>query len=69
LPKEEAYSIMKGWLDKCDKLEKLNFNSKIKIRDGLKGASKGYLPISMEKLKEENRHLYNIILDEIRHNK
>jgi hypothetical protein len=55
LPKEEAYSVMKEWLDKCDKLEKLNFNPKIKIKDGLRGASKGYFPISMEKLKEENR--------------
>ena len=50
---------MKEWLDKCDKLEKLNFNSKIKIKDGLKGASKGYFPISMEKLKEENRQIYD----------
>jgi hypothetical protein len=34
LPKEEAYSIMKEWLDKCNKLEKLNFSPKIKIKDG-----------------------------------
>jgi len=66
LPREEAYSVMKDWLDKCDKLEKLTFNAKIKIKDGLKGASKGYLPISMENLKEENRQLYDIIIDEIR---
>jgi len=63
LPKEEAYSVMKEWLDRCDKLERLNFNPKIKIKDGLKGASKGYLPISMEKLKEENRQLYELILN------
>ena len=69
LPKEEAYSLMKGWLDKCDKLEKLNFNPKIKIKDGLKGASKGYLPISMEKLKEENRQLYDEVLRRIRNDK
>jgi Primase X len=37
LTKEEAYSVMKEWLDKCDKLEKLNFNPKIKIKDGFKG--------------------------------
>jgi hypothetical protein len=49
LPKEEAYSVMKEWLDKCDKLERLTFNSKIKIKDGLRGASKGYFPISVEK--------------------
>jgi Primase X len=66
LPKEEAYSLMKEWLDKCDKIEKLNFNPKIKIKDGLKGASKGYFPISMEKLKEENRQLYDLVLEGIR---
>ena len=65
LPKEEAYSVMKEWLDKCGKIEKLNFNSKIKIKDGLKGASKGYLPVSMEKLKEENRQLYDLVLNRI----
>jgi hypothetical protein len=40
LPKEESYSVMKDWLDKCKKFEKLNFNAKIKIKEGLKGASK-----------------------------
>src|SRR5690349_10825203 len=66
LPKEEAYSVMKDWLDKCDKIERLSFNPKTKIRDGLKGASKGYLPISMEKLKEENRQLYDIVMSIIK---
>ncbi|MFL6410639.1 MAG: DNA primase noncatalytic subunit PriX, partial [Nitrososphaeraceae archaeon] len=65
LPKEEAYSVIKDWLDKCNRLEKLNFNPKIKIKEGLKGASKGYFPISMEKLKEENRQLYDVVLDRI----
>jgi Primase X len=65
LPKEESYSVMKEWLDKCDKLEKLKFNSKIKVKDGLKGASKGYFPISMEKLNEENRQLYDVVLSRI----
>jgi hypothetical protein len=69
LPKEEAYSIMKEWLDKCNKLEKLNFSPKIKIKDGLKGASKGYFPISMEKLKEENRQIYDLVLNRMRHDK
>jgi non-catalytic primase subunit PriX-like protein len=63
LPKEEAYFLIKDWLDKCDKLEKLNFNAKVKIKEGLKGASKGYYPISLEKLKEENKTLYDIVLD------
>jgi hypothetical protein len=33
--------------------------------DRLKGASKGYCPISMEKLKEENRQLYDLVLDRL----
>jgi len=53
---------MKDWLDKCDKLEKLNFNAKLKIKEGIKGASKGYFPISLEKLKEENNALYDIVV-------
>jgi hypothetical protein len=66
LPKEEAYSVMNR-VDKCDKLERLSFNPKIKIKDGLRGASKGYFPISMEKLKEENRQLYDVVLNRIGH--
>jgi hypothetical protein len=52
---------MKDWLDKCDKEERLNFDAKAKINDGLKGANKGYYPISLEKLKEENKALYDIV--------
>ena len=63
LPKEESYSVMKDWLDRCNELERLNFNAKIKIKEGLKGASKGYFPISIEKLKEENNALYCIVLN------
>jgi hypothetical protein len=61
LPKEESYSIIKDWLDKCNKIEKLNFNPKIKIKEGIQGASKGYFPISLEKLKDENKQLYDMI--------
>ena len=34
-----------------------------KIKEGLKGASKGYFPISREKLKEENKQLCDIVVD------
>jgi hypothetical protein len=67
LPKEESYSAMKDWLDKCDKLERLNFNAKAKIKEGLRGASKGYYPISLEKLKEENKALYDIVTNRYNH--
>ena len=69
LPKEEAYSVMKEWYDKCDNIEKLSFNPKIKVKDGLRGASKAYFPISMEKLKEENKALYNLIVKKAEYSK
>jgi hypothetical protein len=65
LTREEAYSVMEDWLDKCDKLERLNFNAKAKIREGLSGASKGYYPISLEKLKPENKSLYGIVTNKL----
>jgi Primase X len=61
LSNEEAYSIMNDWLDKCNKLERLNFNAKAKIKEGLKDASKGYHPVSLEKLKQEDKVLYDIL--------
>jgi len=61
LTKEESYSAIKDWLDKCNKVQKLNFNPKIKIKEGLRGASKGYFPIRIDKLKEENKALYDIV--------
>jgi Primase X len=42
---EESYCVTKEWLDKCNKLERLDFNAKLRIKEGLKGARKGYLPI------------------------
>lgn len=63
LPKEESYIVIKDWLDKCNKLENLNFNAKLKVKEGLKGAHKGYFPISLEKLKEENKELYDIVIN------
>ena len=57
----QSYSVIKAWLDRCNELERLNFNAKIKIKEGLRGASKGYFPISIDKLKEENKALYDIV--------
>jgi Primase X len=59
---EESFAVITGWLDKCNNLEKLNFNAKIKINDGLKRSSNGYYPIGLEKLKEENKKLYDIVI-------
>jgi len=59
---EEAFSIIKEWLNKCNNLKTLDFNANSKIRDSLNGALKGYFPISVEKLKEENKALYDIVV-------
>jgi hypothetical protein len=67
LTREEAYSVMKDWLNKFDKLERLNFNAKSKIIEGLRGANKGYYPISLEKRKEENKTLYDIVISRYSH--
>ena len=45
---------MKDWLTRCNKLEGLNFNAELRIKGGCKGASKGYFPVGLEKLKKEN---------------
>jgi hypothetical protein len=63
LQREESYSIIKDWLDKCNNLQKLKFNAKLKIKEGIKGASKGYFPISLAKLKDENKQLYDVIVN------
>jgi hypothetical protein len=62
---EESYSVIKNWLDKCNKLERLNFDANIKIKEGLRGASKGYYPISLEKLRQENKSLYNLVTNRL----
>lgn len=63
LSNEEAYFIINDWLDKCDKTERLNFIANAKIKEGLKGAAKGYYPISLKKLKEENKVVYDRVMN------
>ena len=43
----------------------LKIMHKIKINEGLKGASKGHRPISLEKLKQENKSLYGIVANKL----
>jgi hypothetical protein len=61
IPCHESFNIIADWLDKCNTLEQLSFNAKLKIKEGLRGASKGYLPISFEKLRSENSDLYELV--------
>lgn len=62
LPEQECHDIIKEWLEKCSKLKRLDFDIKQRIRDGLEGAKEGYLPISFDKLKEENPELSSLLI-------
>lgn len=56
----QASKVMEEWLDKCDKVRKLDFDPRLKIYSIIKG-NKGYKPISFSKLEYENMNLYKIL--------
>jgi Primase X len=65
LPCTESYDIIKGWLNKCNSLRKLDsgFNSNYRIKHALENAIKtGYRPMRLENLKKRNMlPLYDIL--------
>lgn len=61
LSDKDSVDAIKQWLLKCNELRKLDFNADQKTKEGLRGAARGYLPISLSKLKEERPYLYNDI--------
>jgi hypothetical protein len=63
LSAQESVDIIRQWLVQCDSLRSLDFRISVdqRIIDGLDSAEKGYLPISLEKLKEENPQLYSYL--------
>jgi hypothetical protein len=63
LPEQEVTDIIGDWLNRCNQLRQLDFNYKQKIKDGIEGAKEGYLPISREKLRNENSRLYFLLQD------
>ena len=61
LSREDAISVIREWLDKCDKLRPL-VGVNDRINPNLSAAARvGYLPIGFNDLKTENRQLGNII--------
>jgi hypothetical protein len=61
LPYADALSIIKDWLDKCDKIKPLvGVNDRIKPTVSA-AVKKGYLPISFSHLKTENRQFADLI--------
>lgn len=63
LSEQEVTDIIRDWLNRCNQLRRLDFNYKQKIKDGIEGAKEGYLPISREKLPNENSRLYLLLQD------
>jgi hypothetical protein len=62
LPEQEAFNVIREWLNHCSELQRLQFSINQRINDGLDGATKkSYLPISLEKLKQENDRLYGFL--------
>jgi Primase X len=58
---EEASNIIRNWLDNCRNLRQLDFSPNYLIKHNIKSAMRGgFLPISLDKLKIENMHLYNM---------
>jgi hypothetical protein len=59
LSEQDTIDIIRDWLNRSNQIRRLDFNYNQKIKEGIEGAAEGYLPISWEKLKEENDRLYN----------
>ena len=58
----DVINIIQDWLNKCDEMRVLDFNSKYLIRQNIKNCKMhGYLPISFNRLSSENYGLYEII--------
>jgi hypothetical protein len=56
---EESFDIIDKWLDNCNEIEALDFDTHTKINDCLSGGAvnKGYLPISFDNPLKEPRTL------------
>jgi non-catalytic primase subunit PriX-like protein len=62
LSDDDVTNITHSWLDKCDAVRRLDFNTKYLIMQNIKNSKRHrFLPISFNKLNSENRGLYDII--------
>jgi len=61
---EQTFSILKDWLEKCNTLKKLDFNPETEIKAKLKNV-KYYNPISIKKLKYDNKNLYLLLRQKV----
>ena len=57
---DDAFNIIKDWLNRCDSIKALDSNFSYRIKYALENSIKnGYLPMKFETLKEKNRALYD----------
>jgi hypothetical protein len=58
----DAFSIIKGWLNKCNSVRKLDSSFNFRIRYSLDNAIKtGYLPMKLDTLRIKNKNLYDTL--------
>lgn len=62
IAKEDCIWILNEWINKCDRIKKIDFDSSLYVKNDLKNVKK-YLPPSREKLKNQYTELYNILKD------
>jgi hypothetical protein len=59
---DEAFNIIRDWLNRCRNLRQLDFTPNYIIRYDINSAKKHrYLPINLENLKAENTYLYKVV--------
>ena len=57
---DDAFNIIKDWLNRCDSIKRLDSNFSYRIKYALENSIKnGYLPMKFQTLKEKNRALYD----------
>ena len=59
MTKKLPRSLIK-WLENCNNYKKLDFHPHLKIKENLRNV-KGYFPVRLEKMKNENREVYDFI--------
>lgn len=55
--RSDAFNIIKSWLDRCNSVSRLDFNSRQKIDDAFNNVG-SYRPVSCIKLEQENNSFY-----------
>jgi hypothetical protein len=60
---EQSINIVKGWLQNCSSIQRLDFNPRDKINYSTKNVGT-YRPVSINKLREENDKLYNLLVQQ-----